>query len=339
MKNVNEQLNSYPVDFNFVLSSGIYYFLNYEGQPVNILCDRAGLAQKTVKGNYIKRSAFYEEWMGRELSREHYIIGGMNRAIENEEFVMFLQPKFDIESEVIVGSEALVRWFHPHEGMIFPGDFIPIFEKSGFIIKLDEYMWEQACITLRSWMDRGINPMPISVNVSRMHIYDTNLCQKLIALVEKYNLEPRLLELEITESAYVENPQSLYEAMRELQKHGFVFLMDDFGSGYSSLSMLKDIPVDILKIDLNFLQQSKRGEKGEPILEATIQMAKRLWFPIIAEGVETKEQAAFLLRAGCTRAQGFYYDKPMSVEEFEKKYFPQFYEKGDNNNSQIKSHF
>lgn len=320
LEEVNAKLNSCPIDFNFVLAAGILRVDRYDGQAANILCDRAALAQKRIKGNYVKRFAFYEEWMGTAFAREHSILSSMKRALQEREFLMYLQPKFDMTNGQIFGAEALSRWQHPHDGLLMPGEFIPLFEKNGFIIHLDEYIWEEACRTLRKWIDLGIKPIPISVNVSRAHLYDTEFCGKVLRLVEKYGLDPALLELEITESACVEDPAALFDIVEQLQSKGFVFSMDDFGSGYSSLSMLKDIPVKILKIDLHFLEQSRCEGLGRDVLGATIQMVQKLQFSVVAEGVETEEQAAFLLRSGCTKAQGYFYDKPVPLEKFEQRY-------------------
>lgn len=319
LSDLEQHLNLYPIDFQFVLSSGIVCIPHYNGEAINTLCDWAAIAQRTVKGNYISHYAFYQDSMLDKLSREHYITKNMKSALRNHQFQLYLQPKYNMENHSIIGAEALSRWIHPNEGMISPGDFIPLFEKNGFIVRLDEYMWELTCQTLRRWLDAGYHPVPISVNVSRVHLSDPDLCDKLIHLVEKYELPPHLLELEITESAYTENSTVLYDTMDELQKSGFIFSMDDFGSGYSSLNSLKDIPVNLVKIDLNFLKKARKGmETGRNILKGTIQLIHGIHLPVIAEGIETKEQADFLINVGCIQGQGYYYAKPMPVEEFEQ---------------------
>lgn len=312
-------LNKYPLDFQFTLSAGIVHIPHYNGEPLNVLCDWAAMAQNTVKGSYIHRYAFYEEAMSNDLNKEHYITKNMAHALENHEFQMYLQPKYDMRTHTIIGAEALSRWHHPKDGILPPSDFIPLFERNGFIIQMDEYIWETACKTIRRWLDEGKKPITISVNVSRVHLHDPELCSKLISLVRKYDLPPHSIELEITESAYVDNPDALYDIMDKLQEAGFLFSMDDFGSGYSSLNALKDIPVDVVKIDLNFLQKARRGlQVGRDILKGVIQMIQGIQLPVIAEGVENKEQADFLLNAGCVHAQGYYYAKPMSVSDFEQ---------------------
>lgn len=313
-----QKLDLYPIDFKFIASSGIVYLPHYHDEPINVLCDWAAMAQRTVKGSYINRYAFYDNSMSEALNKEHYITKNMNYALEDHQFQLYLQPKYDMRDRSIIGAEALTRWIHPTDGMISPGEFIPLFERNGFIVRLDEYMWELACQTLRRWIDTGQPVVPVSVNVSRIHLYNTDLCDKLIHLVKKYDLPPHLLELEITESAYTNNPSVLYSIMDKLQQNGFVFSMDDFGSGYSSLNALKDMPVDIVKIDLNFLQQARRGlETSQNILRGTIRLIQGINIPVIAEGVETKEQADFLLNVGCIHAQGYYYARPMPISDFE----------------------
>lgn len=319
LSELEHELNNHPIDFQFILSAGIVCIEHYNQEPMNVLCDWAAIAQRTVKGNFINHVAYYEEHLLTALNREHYITKNMKKALERKQFIMYLQPKYDMRDCTIVGAEALVRWQHPTDGLIPPGEFIPLFERNGFILKLDEYIWDLACRTLRRWLDTGMNPVPISVNVSRIHLHDADFCEKLLSLIHQYNLPPRLLELEITESAYTDNPASLYDIMDKLQESGFLFSMDDFGSGYSSLNVLKDIPVNLVKIDMNFLSQSRRGfEIGRDILKGIIQLIQGINLPVIAEGVETKEQADFLMDIGCFHAQGYLYAKPMPVSEFEK---------------------
>lgn len=319
IKNMELQLNDYTLDFQFILSAGIVCLPAYHGEPVNVICDWAAMAQRTVKGNYIHNYAFYRESMNDALNLEHYFTKSMKKALEHGQFLVYLQPKYNMNHHTIIGAEALVRWCHPEKGMIPPDEFIPLFEHNGFILRLDEYVWEETCKLLRHWMDEGHTPVPVSVNVSRVHLHDSEFCSKLLDMVEKYQISPKLLELEITESAYTDDPQILYGIMDKLQEKGFVFYMDDFGSGYSSLNVLKDIPVDIVKIDLNFLQKARRGYAiGQNIIKGTVNLLHGIDLPVIAEGVETREQVDFLIDIGCTSAQGYYYAKPMPIEAFEQ---------------------
>uniref|UniRef100_UPI003AB2AEB0 EAL domain-containing protein n=1 Tax=Selenobaculum sp. TaxID=3074374 RepID=UPI003AB2AEB0 len=241
-----------------------------------------------------------------------------NSALESGQFEFYLQPKCSIDTGNIVGAEALVRWRHPMKGLISPGKFIPVFEKNGFILKLDVYIWESVCKLLRQWIDEGRQPMPISVNVSRINLYNPKLCDILIGLVEKYQLEPYLLELELTESAYTENEKLLVSIIERLRGYGFRILMDDFGSGYSSLNILKNLPVDVLKIDLHFLGGSDKFNRGGNILTSVVRMAKWMALPVIVEGVETREQVDFLCSIACTTAQGYYFSPPIPVLDYEK---------------------
>ncbi|MEG2174537.1 MAG: EAL domain-containing protein, partial [Oscillospiraceae bacterium] len=216
------------------------------------------------------------------------------------------------------GAEALVRWMHPAKGILAPVDFIPVFERNGFITKLDYYVWEQTCQWLHSWIEKGYTPFPLSVNVSRVNLYNPNLVEMLLELVNRYELEPALLNLELTESAYTDNPATMKKVMTQLQSHGFIVMMDDFGSGYSSLSLLKDIMIDVLKIDMRFLSVCEVPGRGENIIASVIRMAKWIGIPVIAEGAETAEQVDFLRSVGCDYVQGYYYARPMPIAEYEQ---------------------
>ncbi|MEG2082335.1 MAG: EAL domain-containing protein, partial [Oscillospiraceae bacterium] len=259
----------------------------------------------------------YDTLLKDQLLSEQQIVNDMTDSLDNGEFKVFYQPKVDLASGKTVGAEALVRWFHPRKGMISPADFIPIFEKNGFIMKLDTYVWDSVAKQLRIWIDKGMKLIPVSVNVSRIDMYNPQLCESLIALCKKYDLPPNLLELEITESSYTNTTVNLVEITKKLTLAGFTVMMDDFGSGYSSLNMLKDVPVDILKVDLNFLSDRETTGKGASILSSIVRMARWLKMPVVAEGVETREQADFLRSIGCEMAQGFYFAKPMSTEDYE----------------------
>ena len=241
----------------------------------------------------------------------------MYTALAEGQFVVYLQPKVEIFSGRIVGAEALARWRHPERGLIPPNRFVPFFERNGFIILLDEYIWEEVCKLLRSWLDKGYRPLPVSINVSRMHFNDNGFCGKLRALTDKYHLPRHLLELELTESAFFENEKILQRTMRSLQEAGFAFSMDDFGTGYSSLNTLRALPFNTVKLDRAFVSDSTDNQRGQIVARNTIVLAKQLGMRIIAEGVETVEQALFLRNMGCDQAQGFYYSRPMDAREFE----------------------
>ena len=240
----------------------------------------------------------------------------MQKALLNREFVMYLQPQIRIEDHSVYGAEALVRWNHPTRGLLVPAQFLPLFESNGFITQLDVYIWEEACRYLAELIKRD-TVFPVSVNISRAHIGNMDLSDILGGLVEKYQLPPHLLELEITENLFMDDVTQLFEQMTNLKKRGFKILMDDFGSGYSSLNILRKAPVDTLKIDRFFLDEIMSTDRGRIIVEASVRMAKQLGLLTVAEGVETIEQLRFLEGIGCDIAQGFYFSKPIPVEQFE----------------------
>lgn len=278
------------------------------------------IGSKKCKNKFASYLGFYDMDEGIREVEEAAIASSMQAAMDEEQFVVYFQPKFDIANDRDIGAEALVRWKHPDTGLMPPKHFIPIFEKNGFISRLDYYVWEHVCRLIHKWLGDGICLDPITVNISRISLYNPRLADILSGLIEQYDVPIGLLNLEITESAYVSDPELIQEAIRKLHQAGFILLMDDFGSGYSSLNMLKDIDVDVLKIDMQFLSGGESPGKGKIILESVIQMANNLGMPVIMEGVETQEQTRFLYKIGCNYVQGYYYARPMPQEEYEKKY-------------------
>ena len=304
-------------DYNIKVSCGVYIINDYN-MDVSEMYDRAFLAAKSCKGKFVQNIAYYDESMIENMKQEQYIINEVNRALEEEQFEVYLQPKINLMTDRSYGAEALVRWRHPEKGMISPGEFIPIYERNGIIGRLDLYMWRHVCMILRRWLDEGQNPNPISVNVSRVNIYNPHLVEILKNLITEFQIPPYLLNLELTESAFMEDQELVMKTMSRLHQIGFKIMMDDFGSGYSSLNVLKDMEVDYLKVDMKFLQQDQEfNGKGEKVLTSVVRMAKWLHLPSIVEGVETLEQVDFLKCIGCEYAQGYYYAKPMPVEEYE----------------------
>jgi len=320
-----EEIAKYPLELEVMISFGICKVDN-GGTAVNTLCDRASLAKKTVKGNVLQLLAFYDEKLRQQGIEDKDIENEMNSALENEEFEMYLQPKVSIANTEVVGAEALVRWIHPVKGIISPDRFIPLFEKNGFIVKMDHYIWEKAFSTIRKWLNEGYRPVPISVNVSRIHLFNNNLVERFMNLAEKYQVPTNLIELELTETAFFDNSDEISDLVYALKKEGFTLSMDDFGSGYSSLNMLKDIPIDVIKIDRGFMNEVVATERGKTVILYTIAMAKKLNIDVIAEGVENFVQAQFLLEAGCETAQGFFYSKPLPIKKFEQYTYGSFYE-------------
>lgn len=218
----------------------------------------------------------------------------------------------------MTGAEALVRWIHPEWGFMSPAEFIPLFEKNGFIHRLDKYIWKQVCELINKWKGEGYPLLPVSVNVSRIDIYQMDLADTLVSMAEKYGIDPSYLHLEITESAYSENPGQIINTVNQLRQHGFVIEMDDFGSGYSSLNMLNQMEMDYLKLDMKFIQNELSKPEERSILNYIIAMAHGIGLRVVAEGVETREQLNRLRDTGCDYVQGYYFAKPMPVEEFEK---------------------
>ncbi|WP_066645008.1 EAL domain-containing protein [Christensenella timonensis] len=314
---LSRALESYKLGYRIIPYFGIC-IVDDRDTPVSILCDWAQLALKTVKGSTLSHIAFYDDKLRARQIDERKIEDEMEAALEKGQFVVYLQPKHDIRTSRIVGAEALARWNHPKEGMIGPERFIPLFETNGFVIRLDEYIWEETFKSMRAWLDKGYREVPVSVNVSRLHIFNRNFKEKIIALTEKYGIPKRMVELELTESTFIENPDELYEKMNKLRQAGFRFSMDDFGSGYSSLNMLKNAMVNTIKLDREFLNETVATAKGKTVIRYTVAMANTLDLHVIPEGVETKEQADFLMGVGCEIAQGFYFSRPMPVSEFEK---------------------
>lgn len=303
-----------PNGIDAIVRAGVYR-IEDPASPVSIMCDRAVIALRTVKGSYFDRVALYDPGMREALVLEREVVAGIESALREDRIELFLQPKCNIRTGKIVGAEALARWRHPERGIVAPGEFIPLIERNGLVRSLDLRVWEKTAAWIRGLIDEGVQPVPVSVNVSRADIYLVDVAAELHALVERYGIDPSLIEVEITESAYSERPDRIVAAFDALAERGFTVLMDDFGSGYSSLNMLKDINVDVLKIDMRFHDRDDRRSKD--IMESVIRMARWLDLPVIAEGVETREQVNFLLDVGCSYAQGYYYARPMEAAAFE----------------------
>ena len=310
---------SYREDFTFFVRLGIFP-IDDPSLDVNLMCDRALLALRSAKSGYVgSKYVFYDEKLRSSVLKEQELAGEMIAALEGGQFVPYFQPQYRYATGRMIGAEVLARWNHPAKGLLGPTEFIPVFERNGLVATFDYYMWEQACRCLRMWIDgRGIEGAPrLSVNLSRADIYRSDLCTYLKGLVERYDVPAELLHLEITESAYMEAPEQLIGAVTKLRAAGFVVEMDDFGSGYSSLNTLKDVPVDVLKLDMGFLGASA-SSRGGLILASVVRMARWLDLPLIAEGVETKQQAAYLASVGCDYMQGYLFSKPVDRETFEK---------------------
>lgn len=320
VREIEQGIREYPIECRLAPYFGIYRITD-RNIPVSIMVDYSKLACRSIKGNVINNYAFYEDKLREQIIREVEIERDMEIALEEGQFKLFLQPKYDIATGRITGAEALCRWIHPKKGLLSPDKFIPLFERNGFIIKLDRFMWEEVCKAIRNWIDKGLDVVPVSINISRIHAYNSTFEGDIISLVEKYQIPPNYLELELTESAYLTETETIFRSMGRLKEKGLLFSVDDFGTGYSSLNMLKNIPVDIVKLDREFLSESTNDRKGHIIIKNMISLVNELDLKVIAEGVENLEQEEFLLQMGCNTAQGYYFSRPLSLADFEKKTF------------------
>lgn len=284
----------------------------------NAMYDRALIAKASIKGRYDIHIAFYDESMRERILRVQEITSEMNIALTSGQFETWLQPQYNHATGALIGAEALVRWHHPKKGIISPDVFISVFEKNGFIYEMDKYIWEQVCILLRDWMDEGRIPLPVSVNISRYDVFRDDMIDVLTGLVEKYKIPVDLLRLEMTESAFAQSTQQIIDVVKKLVDFGFTVEIDDFGSGYSSLNTLKDVPAQVVKLDMRFLKDEANSDRGGNILESVIRMVRWLGMSVIAEGVETMEQADYLCSIGCSYVQGYLYARPMPVHEYEE---------------------
>ncbi|MBQ8961781.1 MAG: EAL domain-containing protein [Ruminococcus sp.] len=287
---------------------------------ISVMCDRANLAIKTVKDSYSNIIAYYDSKLREGYLNEQKVISLFEEALSKRQFCFFIQPQTQVNGRVL-GGEALVRWIHPTDGMISPGSFVPVFEQAGLISRLDKYIWELACAQLRKWDQEGFGQNYLSVNISQKDFYVLDIYKIFTGLVKKYQINPKNLHLEITETAIMNDPRSQLPLIDKLRQFGFLVEIDDFGSGYSSLNTLKDFNADVLKIDMGFLSTKAENEaKSKTILRSVISLAKALNMEVITEGVETQEQVQFLTEFGCDVFQGYYFAKPMPAAEFEKTY-------------------
>ncbi|MDE7331539.1 MAG: EAL domain-containing protein [Lachnospiraceae bacterium] len=311
IQRLDVQISSFK-NVKLQLSYGVYA-VEDRGMELRQMEDRASMARRAAKDSILTNILFYKEQFKELLYNRKFIEENMQAAINERQFMMYLQPKYSIMKNEIIGAEALVRWKHPERGMIYPNQFIPVIEENGFVKKVDYYIWAEACRFIQKCESFGVIPCPVSVNVSRIHLKDNECIEVLSNMIENGGISKNLLELEITETA--DDLQISRKAL-QLKEEGFTLLMDDFGSGYSSLNVLLETPFDVIKLDRKFMENMMVSNKGRLILEQVVLMANKLELGILAEGVETKEQVELLQSIGCDQVQGFYYAKPMPEEEF-----------------------
>lgn len=330
MAALNEEVNQ---RFNQKRKDGEKFYLNLL-QGICVVDDprldiiaiqgRANEARKSSKesrGGQVRNCSFYDELYQERMRREKDIGNRMETALAQGEFIIYFQPKVGLKDNRVTGGEALIRWQDPQRGLVSPGDFIPIIERSGFITKLDRYVFEQVCILQRRWLDAGHRPMPISVNLSRRNVENPDFLDEYVRIRERYQIPEGLLELEITESFFLENGQALLSLIRHIRQAGFKCSLDDFGSGYSSLSLLRIIPVDTLKLDRVFFTDTEYSQRSEYVVQSVLELARRLRMKTVCEGVEEPFHLRYLQRLQCDEIQGYIFSPPVPVERFEKLAF------------------
>ncbi|MCR1841708.1 EAL domain-containing protein [Murimonas intestini] len=303
--------------FSFICMAGIC--AEEDGSmEIQEMIECADMVRKSIKDYHKSSSSFFNREMQQRRDREKYIASRMKKALESGEFLVYYQPRVDIRTGEYISLEALARWQPPGEALIMPGEFIPLFEQNGFISELDMYVFEQVCREIQGWMRSGRKVYPVAVNLSRIHIREKHFLEHLESVCRKYGVPVDYIELELTESAFLDDPEVIMESAVKIKEKGFVLSMDDFGTGFSSLSMLKDIPVDIIKLDQSFFQK-KMTEREKIIISYVIQMTRELQIEVVSEGIETEEHEQFLKEIGCDIAQGYLYARPAPLAVHEAK--------------------
>lgn len=314
---IEKEIKSYNLNIEILMHFGIYEIKNLK-DPVSIMCDRVKLAIDSIKGKYNILYSYYDDEIIEKIMAEQQLLNCMEESLENKDFKVYLQPKTNLITGEVVGAEALIRWIHKDLGFITPNRFIPLFEKNGFITNIDMFVLERVCFVIKNWLERDIKPIKISINLSRVDIYNPNLINMMMVIIDKYQVPIKYISLEITETSYTENSKQLITVVKQLKKIGFNIEMDDFGSGYSSLNMLEELPIDVLKLDMKFLETSSKTKNNIGILNFVVSLAKWLDLSLIVEGVETLEQVNYLKSIGYVYGQGYYFSKPMPENDFEE---------------------
>ncbi len=323
------KLETIEEDHKFSFQAGVSLIdkaVDRDGQPVkqkeidlDTEYNNASTARNALADADESGIAFFDDKLKEEQKWLDTVQERQQRALDNEEFLVYYQPKYDPKTTKIKGAEALIRWNSPEFGLVPPGKFIPIFEKNGFITKIDHYMLRHVAADQKKWLDKGYNCVPVSVNVSRAHFIESDLAEQIRDMVDAAGTPHDLIEIELTESAFFDDKKALINTINRLKSYGFAVSMDDFGSGYSSLNSLKDMPLDVLKLDAEFFRGESDGGRGELVVSEAIRLGKMLNMKIVAEGVEVKEQVDFLADADCDMIQGYYFAKPMPGDEYEER--------------------
>ena len=317
MEEMQSKLAAFAKSRSLRLRAGIYSCEEHESDP-EAWFSRAKSACDRIRGQYGSLATRYNNELYERTVFHERLIGDIDDAINRRDFVVYFQPKYRIQGErpVLTSAEALIRWIHPELGFISPGEFIPLFEQNGLIRRVDHYVWRSAAEQIKCWREQYGMSIPISVNVSRVDIFDPELEKKLCDILDEFSLAPDDLMLEITESAYADSADRLIEVVNSLRDKGFKIEMDDFGSGYSSLNMLTEIPIDVLKIDMQFIRRMLLDDKNLKLVRLVMDIAEFLDVPVVAEGVEEEEQLNVLRQMGCDIVQGYYFSPPLPAERF-----------------------
>lgn len=315
VKSLEDKLGEYPLNLNF----GVY-FITDPNESIISAVDKANIARRTGKGNLSLPCVIYSEHLMDIKENSAKIIPVFNDSFKNERILVFLQPKICSDTKKIVGAEALSRLVDKDGRMISPALFIPALEKTGKIVELDFYVLHFVARLIRRWIDKGLEPITISFNLSRVHFFSETLVEDIVSLVERYNVPFKYIEIEVTESVFFEEEDVIIDKVEKLREHGFKVSVDDFGAGYSSLNLIGVLPVDVIKLDKGFVKGSLKTKRGNDVIKGLIKILNEIELDIVCEGVETKEEETIMSNYGCKDIQGFLYDKPIPVSEFEKKY-------------------
>ena len=336
LERIIKTLETIGGEHDFKFQAGVYLIdpKIKKNADIDLLYNNASTARMTLEGSDDTGIAFFDQKLVEETKWIDKVSERQREAVEKEEFKVYYQPKYDPRTNELKGAEALIRWVSADLGFVSPGRFIPIFEKSGFITEIDHYMLSHVARDQKKWLDEGRICVPVSVNVSRAHFAETNLAEQIRDIVDKEGAPHDLIEVELTESAFFDDKKVMLTTIKKLKEYGFLVSMDDFGSGYSSLNSLKDMPLDILKLDAGFFSGDKADGRAEIVVSEALQLARKLNMTTVAEGVEEQAQVDFLAAEGCSMIQGYYYAKPMPKEEYELRITPGYTVKPDHENTE-----
>ncbi len=306
-------------DYEFIFRYGRYFIQPGETDVMDMI-NKVTLAHSRARSHPHQRTWDYDDAYRQEILRNTELNNKRKAALANTDFKVFLQPKFSVAEERLVGAEALVRWIEPDGTMNFPDEFIPLFERNGFISELDRYVLEHVCMAVKRWMEMGLEQLTVSVNCSRLNVDNPNFVSEVVSLVDRYGIPHGCIELELTESITVQNEKGIEKLFVDLRRYGLKSSIDDFGAGYSSLGMLKNLKVDTLKMDRSFFMGNNRATQDKVLVDSIVKLAHNLGIYVVAEGIETMEQMQLLQSVDCDAVQGYYYARPMSIAEFEERY-------------------